>query len=107
MQQTDSKGQVTFKTIFPGRYTGRVNHIHMEVFSGSSLSTRSKVLVTQFAFPDDVDTTVDSYYKNTNSASLTNFRDQVFASNYQELMFSVSGSVSAAYTATATAGVSL
>lgn len=34
VQITDAQGTVEFKTIFPGHYPGRVNHIHMKVRVG-------------------------------------------------------------------------
>jgi protocatechuate 3,4-dioxygenase beta subunit len=34
VQVTDAQGIVEFKTIFPGHYPGRVNHIHMKVHVG-------------------------------------------------------------------------
>jgi protocatechuate 3,4-dioxygenase beta subunit len=34
VQITDAHGTVEFKTIFPGHYPGRVNHIHMKVHVG-------------------------------------------------------------------------
>lgn len=49
IQQTDSEGYVTFKTVFPGWYTGRIQHVHYQVFVGGV----SK-LVSQFTFPLDL-----------------------------------------------------
>ena len=46
IQQTDSEGNVTFKTIFPGWYNGRITHIHFQVY----VSGVSK-LISQLAFP--------------------------------------------------------
>ena len=34
VQVTDAQGLVEFKTIYPGHYPGRVNHIHMKVHIG-------------------------------------------------------------------------
>jgi protocatechuate 3,4-dioxygenase beta subunit len=36
VQITDSQGIVEFKTIYPGHYPGRVNHIHMKVHVGGA-----------------------------------------------------------------------
>src|SRR4029450_6554977 len=46
VQTTDSGGQVTFTTIYPGWYAGRATHIHVDVFGNGSL-----VKTTQVAFP--------------------------------------------------------
>jgi len=41
VQITDAKGTVEFKTIYPGHYPGRVNHIHMKVHVGGG-ATKAK-----------------------------------------------------------------
>ena len=46
IQTTNSNGEVTFTTIYPGWYQGRATHIHLEV----TVNGRS-VKVTQIAFP--------------------------------------------------------
>src|SRR6202158_5033650 len=48
-QFTDSKGAVSFATIYPGWYTGRATHIHFKVL----LDDRN-VLTGQMYFPDAV-----------------------------------------------------
>lgn len=35
VQFTDKHGQVTFKTIFPGHYSGRTTHIHVKIHTNS------------------------------------------------------------------------
>lgn len=47
-QTTDASGLVTFKTIFPGWYSGRATHIHVHVYNAAGTS----LLVTQIAFPE-------------------------------------------------------
>ena len=49
VQTTDSSGQVTFTTIYPGWYMGRATHIHVDVFRNGSL-----VKTTQIAFPENI-----------------------------------------------------
>ena len=39
VQEADANGQVTFKTIYPGAYSGRWPHIHFEVFESMSNAT--------------------------------------------------------------------
>ena len=41
VQITDSQGTAEFKTIYPGHYPGRVNHIHMKVHVGGG-ATKAK-----------------------------------------------------------------
>ena len=48
-QFTDSKGAVSFRTIYPGWYTGRATHIHFKV-----LVDDRNVLTGQMYFPDAV-----------------------------------------------------
>ena len=53
IQTTNSNGEVTFTTIYPGWYQGRATHIHLEV----TMNGRS-VKVTQIAFPEAINNTV-------------------------------------------------
>ena len=38
IQTTDSSGQVTFTTIYPGWYAGRATHIHVDVTRGERVA---------------------------------------------------------------------
>ena len=53
-QMTGADGVVTFSTIFPGWYSGRVVHVHYKVF----LPGGSEVLTSQVFFDDDAATAV-------------------------------------------------
>jgi len=53
VQTTDTNGNVTFATIFPGWYQGRATHIHFRVYLALDLHATS-----QLAFPTDVETAV-------------------------------------------------
>lgn len=74
LQYTDASGQVKFKSIYPGWYTGRVTHIHAQVYVGSSLK-----LTTQIAFPDAINTAVykTSLYSAHGQNSITNASDGI------------------------------
>jgi protocatechuate 3,4-dioxygenase beta subunit len=74
LQYTDTSGQVKFKSIYPGWYTGRVTHIHAQVYVGSSLK-----LTTQIAFPDAINTAVykTSLYTAHGQNSITNASDGI------------------------------
>ncbi len=118
VQVTDSNGQVTFTTIFPGCYSGRYPHIHFEVYTSLAAATtgRNAKLTSQFALPSDICTTV---YNNATgySASITNFAavttasDNVFGDNSAAQIAAqtpaMTGSVSAGYAATATVGIAV
>ncbi|HSO16570.1 MAG TPA: 3,4-dioxygenase subunit beta, partial [Arthrobacter sp.] len=54
VQEADANGQVTFRTVFPGAYSGRWPHIHFEVFESMDNATAAgQVLaVSQVALTD-------------------------------------------------------
>ncbi len=113
VQVTDSNGQVTFTTIFPACYSGRMTHIHVEVYASSSTATieTNAVKVTQLTFPL---ATLQSVYNNVSaySASIANLAavsyssDNVFgddtAAQLAAATVSISGDYSAGFTASAT-----
>jgi protocatechuate 3,4-dioxygenase beta subunit len=104
IQTTNSSGQVTFTTIYPGWYQGRATHIHVEVTrNGSSLK------VTQIAFPESVNAQVygGGVYASRGNNPTSNARDMVFADGVDSEMASISGSPSAGYTATFTVGLAV
>lgn len=52
VQISDSAGFVTFHTLFPGCYDGRMPHIHVEVYASAEMAidAANKLATTQFAF---------------------------------------------------------
>jgi protocatechuate 3,4-dioxygenase beta subunit len=113
---TDSNGQVTFTTIFPGCYAGRWPHIHFEVFSSLANATggRYATLISQLALPSAVCSTVyngaTGYSTSVrNLAGVTLSSDGVFGDNSSAQIAQqtpvMSGSVAAGYTATAMIGI--
>lgn len=75
IQTTNSSGQVTFMTIFPGWYQGRATHIHVEVTrDGSSLKA------TQIAFPEATNAAVyaTGVYASRGSNPTSNSSDSIF-----------------------------
>ncbi|HEX8056269.1 MAG TPA: intradiol ring-cleavage dioxygenase [Novosphingobium sp.] len=115
VQVTDSNGQVTFTTIFPGCYSGRYPHIHFEVFSSLSNATsgRYAVLTSQLALPAAACSAV--YATSAYSSSATNYArvsissDGIFGDNTTAQMAvmtpATTGSVAGGYTATTTIGL--
>jgi protocatechuate 3,4-dioxygenase beta subunit len=104
IQTTNSNGQVSFTTIYPGWYQGRATHIHVEVTrNGSSLK------VTQIAFPESVNAQVygSGVYSSRGNNPTSNARDMVFADGVDSEMASISGSPSDGYTATFTVGLAV
>lgn len=118
VQVTDANGQVTFTTIFPGAYAGRYPHMHFEVFTSLAAATsgRNAKLISQFAMPRDICTTV---YNNVSGysasvsrlASSTTANDNVFGDNTSAQIAAqtpaLTGSVSAGYTGTVTVGIAV
>ena len=104
IQLTDTNGQVKFTTIYPGWYTGRVTHIHMEIFVNSVLK-----LTSQVAFPDSLNTTVynTSLYSAHGQNSIVNSKDQVFSDSYSSELVTISGDTTNGYSATFKVGVPL
>ncbi|WP_185204536.1 T9SS type A sorting domain-containing protein [Chryseobacterium sp. C3] len=97
IQYTNANGQVTFTSIYPGWYTPRATHIHVQIYDASN----NLLLTTQLAFPDAINTTVNTYYATSGTNSVTNTNDMVFSDSYASELMTVSGSTSAGYTATA------
>ena len=109
---SNGNGEVTFTTIFPGCYRGRMPHLHFEVYPSLSAITSytNKVATSQIALPVAACQTV--YNSATGySASIANLAaisfatDNVFSDGTTLEMATVSGSVSAGYAATLTVGV--
>ncbi|MDO0913370.1 intradiol ring-cleavage dioxygenase [Streptomyces sp. DT2A-34] len=111
VQETDDKGQVTFKSIFPGCYTGRWPHIHFEVYGSLADATAATSITntSQLAFPKDVCDTVyatDGYRRSvTNLSELSLETDGIFSDGYDQQMATMKGSPAEGYTATLTVPV--
>lgn len=105
VQVTDANGQVTFTTIYPGWYAGRITHVHAQVYLNDSLVSGTAVATTQFAFPIAITTAVygTSLYTKGQNTSVTSFSaDNVFSDGTSTEMLSISGDTTNGYTATMT-----
>lgn len=111
VQETDANGQVTFRTIFPGCYSGRWPHIHFEMYRSLADATNgnNKVAVSQLALPK---TTCDQVYATTGySTSVTNLgkitiaTDNVFSDGATLQIPSISGSVASDLAAALTVAI--
>jgi protocatechuate 3,4-dioxygenase beta subunit len=112
VQAADAQGKVTFKTVFPGAYSGRWPHIHFEVYASLSEATAAgKISATsQLALPAEVCNTVyatsgyDGSTENMSRTSLENdnvFRDDGAAHQ----LATTTGSVQEGFAARLTVGV--
>ena len=113
VQEADSEGWVTFTTIFPGCYDGRMPHVHFEVYPGlaKANSAANRIKTSQFAFPQP---TLDEAYASSgyassvrNLARISYATDNVFSDGTALQMASVTGNAVQGYTAELVVGVSL
>lgn len=106
VQETDDKGQATFKSVFPGCYPGRWPHLHFEVYGSLADATAATAVTntSQLAFPRDVCETVyrtEGYSESvSNLGSLSIETDNIFRDGYDQQLASTRGSAEEGFTAT-------
>lgn len=113
VQAADAEGYVTFLTVFPGCYDGRMPHVHFEVYPTLAASTTAanRVKTSQFTFP--LATLNEVYTASGYSASVQNLArisyasDNVFSDGTALQMAAMSGDLVNGYVAELTVGVSL
>ena len=111
VQVSNANGEVTFTTIFPGCYSGRVPHIHFEVYTSAALaiSGNNDIKTSQLALPTATCQAV--YAASGYSASVANLAstslatDGVFSDGATTQLATVTGSNAAGYVASLTVGV--
>jgi protocatechuate 3,4-dioxygenase beta subunit len=104
IQTTNSNGEVMFTTIYPGWYSGRATHIHLEVsLNGSS------VKVTQIAFPESVNAVVHTsgVYATRGTNPISNAPDGIFADSLSAELVTPAGDTTNGYTATIQVGIAV
>lgn len=104
IQTTNSNGEVTFTTIYPGWYQGRATHIHVEVTIGG-VSKKA----TQIAFPESVNNTVyaTGVYASRGSNPMSNASDGIFADSLSSELVTPTGTPAAGYAASFQVGISV
>jgi protocatechuate 3,4-dioxygenase beta subunit len=114
VQSTDSSGTVTFQTIVPGCYSGRMPHMHFEVYRDANTATSytNKLKTSQLAFPTDICSAVYSSNSNytgssSNLAKISFATDNVFSDGVTLELTTVTGNSTDGYTATITVGISV
>lgn len=113
VQETDTNGVVSFTTIFPGCYSGRMPHIHFEIYPSlaKATSASNKIKTSQLSFP--LATMKEAYTASGYSTSVTNLAaisfatDNVFSDGTSLQIAEVSGSVALGYTATLVVGIAV
>jgi protocatechuate 3,4-dioxygenase beta subunit len=113
---TDTAGNVSFKTIFPGCYPGRFPHMHFEVYPNLDKATSyaNRILTSQLAMPQAV---CEAVYRGAADYgdSLAHFarsplaRDGIFSDNTQKQLAAqtptLSGTVAGGYSGGAVVGI--
>ncbi len=114
VQLSGSDGLVTFSTIIPGCYDGRMPHMHFEVYRSAStaLSYTNKLRTSQIAFPTDVCSTVyntaPGYSASVSNLARISFAsDNVFSDGVSLQTASLSGSVAQGYSGALTVAISV
>jgi protocatechuate 3,4-dioxygenase beta subunit len=113
VQEADGTGTVTFTTVFPGCYSGRMPHIHFEVYPSlaKATSAANRIKTSQFTFPmatlNEAYATAAYGTSARNLASMSYATDNVFADGTSLQMASVSGDPVNGYVVTLTVGVAL
>jgi protocatechuate 3,4-dioxygenase beta subunit len=107
-QLTDSAGQGTFTTLFPGWYAGRTTHIHLRVRSkySEASSTSDGTNTTQVFFPqatlDTINTTI-APYSSYGTNSTTNATDRVYADQTDgKMQLTLAGDTTSGYVTSVT-----
>ena len=111
VQETDSTGSLSFTTIFPGCYAGRMPHVHFEVYPSlaKAAAASNRIKTSQFTFPlatlNEVYTASGYTASVRNLAQISYATDNVFSDGTSLQMASVSGNASDGYVATLTVGI--
>ena len=110
IQVSDSNGQVTFTTIYPGWYIGRVTHIHVQVYLNDNLAA-SATATTQLAFPPAVTTAVYNtslYSAHGQNTSVATFAaDNVFSDGTSYQLLTLTGDTVSGYSAALNIGIAV
>ena len=113
VQEADSTGMVTFTTIFPGCYAGRMPHMHFEVYPtlAKASSAGNRIKTSQFGFPT---ATLAEAYTATgyatsvrNLANISYATDNVFSDGTSLQIATVTGNATQGYVATLQVGVNI
>ncbi|HEX8787266.1 MAG TPA: intradiol ring-cleavage dioxygenase [Telluria sp.] len=113
VQAADREGMVSFTTIFPGCYPGRMPHIHLEVYPSlaKASSAANGIKTSQFTFPmarlNEAYATAAYGDSARNLSGMSYATDNVFSDGTALQMASVSGDPVKGYIVTLTVGVAL
>ncbi|WP_342114673.1 dioxygenase family protein [Pseudoduganella sp. OTU4001] len=106
VQAADADGNLTFTTIFPGCYDGRMPHIHFEVYRSlaQSSSAANRIKTSQFTFPlatmNEVYATSGYASSASNLSRISFATDNIFSDGYSLQLGSMTGNVTDGYIVT-------
>ena len=104
IQTTNAAGEATFTPIYPGWYSGRATHIHLEVTINGST-----VKVTQIAFPDAVNATVHTsgVYASRGTSPFANASDGILGDSVASELVTPTGTTASGYSVTFQVGIAV
>lgn len=114
VQQTDASGTVNFTTIVPGCYSGRVTHMHFEIYrtlaaaatTGASALKTSQLTYDHAALTAFYAAAGSSYAASVNNHANSNpATDNVFSDGYSTQLATFTGSVAAGYSSSLVVGI--
>ena len=91
-QVTDGNGTVTFKTIYPGWYSGRTTHIHLRARTYDANGNTTYNFTTQLFFDDSVTDSVYTLppYNSRSARNTRNSNDMLYQSAESPLLLNLS-----------------
>ena len=111
VQGADANGDLSFSTIFPGCYDGRMPHVHFEVYRSlaQSSSASNRIKTSQFTFPmatlNEVYATSGYISSASNLSRISYATDNIFSDGYSLQLGTMSGNVTDGYVVTLTVAV--
>jgi protocatechuate 3,4-dioxygenase beta subunit len=111
VQAADGNGDLSFTTIFPGCYDGRMPHVHFEVYRSlaQSTSASNRIRTSQFTFPmatlNEVYATSGYSSSASNLSRISYATDNIFSDGYSLQLGTMSGNVTDGYVVTLTVAV--
>ncbi|SFZ76513.1 intradiol ring-cleavage dioxygenase [Chitinimonas taiwanensis] len=106
VQESDANGELSFDTIFPGCYDGRMPHVHFEIYPSlaQASSAANQIKTSQLTFP--LASINEAYTASGYASSVSNLgrisfaSDNVFSDGTSLQMCTVSGNANQGYVAT-------
>ncbi|HWV15430.1 MAG TPA: protocatechuate dioxygenase [Cellvibrio sp.] len=102
LQSTDTNGQVSFNTIYPGWDEKRIPHINFQLFLTAPSDSTSLSAVSQMAFPAEINASISTsslYSKCQNTTDASFYADNVFSEGITYQLATVTGNLEDGYIA--------